>query len=188
MGFGKHPRKTHPVGPSITGIIDLRDATKPLDQQIIIEDGAFPGSLRAMLRYVVELAALGNDREARVPLRLWLGKRWREFLDLIGVDPLDGVLNHSEIYLVIGHDMIGVHQGGTMELENDRIRVRWRAVADLPVFQLGDDWTKQLSQSLGGGQVHNPLWKSSSSASHLITVHPPRRLLSLADDSDRGAA
>ncbi len=185
VGFGKRTRETHRAGPSITGIIDLRDAATPLDQQIIIEDGAFPGSLRAMLRYVVELAAIGNEREARVPLKLWLGKRWREFLDLLGVDPLDGVLNHSEVYLVIGHDMIGPHQGGVMALENDRIRVSWQGLASLPVFNQGDTWTAKLSKSLGGDQVHNPLWKSKLLGSHLITVHPLGGC-SLADDTDRG--
>jgi cholesterol oxidase len=185
VGFGRRPRTDHLVGPSITGIVDFRDGRQPLAKQFIVEEGAFPGSLRALLRYAIELAPLSNLSHARVRVGPWLGKRWRELLDLLGVDPLDGLLNHSEVYLVIGHDMIGDMPGGRLGLEQDRIRVAWPGAGDLPVFTLGDQKTKELSESMGGDQVHNPLWKSKLLGSHLVTVHPLGGC-TMADDVERG--
>jgi cholesterol oxidase len=186
VGFGRRHRKDHLVGPSITGIIDFRDSSQPLAKQFIIEEGAFPGSLRALLRYALELAPLSNESTARVRIGPWLGKRWRELLDLLGIDPLDGMLNHSEIYLVIGHDMIGDMPGGRLGLDaRDRIRVAWPGAGALPVFALGDQKTKELSHSIGGDQVHNPLWKSKLLGSHLVTVHPLGGC-SMADDVEHG--
>ena len=180
VGFGPKPRLEHRVSPSITGIVDLRsdDPAEPLENSIIIEDGAFPGALAALLRRVLEVATIDNDEERRIPALGWLGKRWRELLDLLGVDHLDGALNHSQVYLIIGHD----GAAGTLSLEQDRLTVSWPDADQAPVFRRANEATRALTEALGGGHVHNPLQTTLHS---LITVHPLGGC-PMADDAARG--
>jgi cholesterol oxidase len=180
VGFGARVRTQRVVGPTITGIVDLRsdDPNQPLDQSIIIEDGAFPGPLATVLRHAVQVAAAVGPRATKLSPRRWVDRRWRELLDLVGADPLDALLNHSQLYLIIGHD----GAGGALEMHDDRLRIVWKDVDDLPVFARADQAVSELTAAAGGHHVHNPLWKRLES---LITVHPLGGC-AMADDVDHG--
>jgi cholesterol oxidase len=182
VGFGPRTRRAPKVGPTISGIVDLRsdDVTRPLHESLIIEEGAFPGAMASLLRYVVQIAATVAGSPTKLPLRLWAAARWRELLDFLGVDPLDGVLNHTQLYFAIGHD----GSGGRLVLEDDRVRVRWPGITELPVFEVAERRMRALTESRHGQHVHNPFWHAGK-LSRMITAHPLGGC-ALGDDSDRG--
>ena len=177
VGFGARPRKTRLVGPSITGIIDLRSDHGPIEDSIIVQDGAFPGPAATLLRYVIQVAAAANNKPAKVGPRGWFARRWRELLDLVGADPLDALLNHSQLYLVIGHD----DGKGQLVLEDDRVRIHWPGASDQHVYKRAEAVVSELTGSGQGDHVHNPLQRIEN----LITVHPLGGCV-MGDDSDLG--
>ena len=119
--------------------------------------------------------------EAKAGVGAWLAERWRELLDLLGLHPLDGALNHSQVYLVMGHD------GSSGELVLDpmeHIRVQWPGLKDETVFRQADRATHALTTALRGMHVPNPLWKAQLFG-NLMTVHPLGGCV-MGDDADKG--
>ena len=172
VGFGRW-RKKPPVGPAIMGLVDLRGGRTSLTEQIIIEAAA--------LRWVAQIGAGAVGVEAKAGVGAWLAERWRELLDLLGLHPLDGALNHSQVYLVMGHD------GSSGELVLDpmeHIRVQWPGLKDETVFRQADRATHALTTALRGMHVPNPLWKAQLFG-NLMTVHPLGGCV-MGDDADKG--
>ncbi len=61
------PRQDTAVGPSITGLIDLRGPDTqhaPLENALIIEDGAIPGALASVIPLALCAAAEGVPEDA----------------------------------------------------------------------------------------------------------------------------
>ena len=164
IGFGRFRRRRRPVGPTITGIVDLRseDPATPLEHSIIIEEGAFPGGLALVLRHGLQLVALG----AAVPPLGWLRTFWWEILNKLGIGSTDAVLDHTQIYLVIGHD----GAAGTLRMgEAGRAEVHWPGAGALDVFERASTEVSALTRAVGGAHVPSPLW---SHFDRVITVHP----------------
>jgi cholesterol oxidase len=69
VGLGEDvPQTNTAVGPTITGLIDLRGPGQDLENALIIEDGAIPGALAAVIPLALCAAAEGVPEE--VPMRL----------------------------------------------------------------------------------------------------------------------
>jgi cholesterol oxidase len=98
-----------PVGPTITGLIDLRGAAN-FEEGMVIEEGAIPGAIGGFLPAVMAAtaAALGTDTDTGDIL----SQRAREFESLTR-GPYHGAVNHTQTFLVMSHDGPGA---GTMEL------------------------------------------------------------------------
>ena len=152
-----------PVGPTITGLIDLR-GTPALDDGMVIEEGAIPGGLGPFLPPVMAAAAkaIGRDTDHGD----LLSEAARE-LESLTRGPYHGAVNHTQTYLVMAHD----GSDGEMRLDGDRLVVDWPAVGDRPNYQRIADKIRDAVAANGGTYVPNPIWIKLLKH-RLVTVHP----------------
>ena len=165
VGWGHHqPGDLAPVGPCITGIIDMRRGTG--EDGMVIEEGSPPGPIGGFLPGDLALAAdcEGKDVGHGVGELIRQGARtvesWFE-------GPYHGAVHNTQFYLVMTHD----NAGGQMRLVKDQVRIDWPSVGSEPIFQAVNQRLIDASRALGGTFVHNPIWSKMFRKS-LITVHP----------------
>ena len=179
IGFGDHPvGKRDPVGPCITGIIDMRDTTV-LEDGMVIEEGSIPGALSGFLPEIMaQLAALiGKDTDPG--LLNFVHEKARELGGLFR-GRHSGALDNTQTYLVMSHD----DGAGRMELVDDRLRIKWPDVGGQELFRRINDRLREASVALGGDYVENPLW-TRLFQHDLVTVHPLGGCV-MADDAAHG--
>jgi choline dehydrogenase-like flavoprotein len=136
------PERRH-VGPTITGVIDVRIGVQP-DKAMVIEEGAIPGALGHLFHEIVTTAS--------VPAQL-VRPRFRQG----GGDPLalhDAARDRSQIYLTMGHDAAE----GELRLRDDRVVVEWPEAGAQSYARHHAEALKSVEQ-LGGIPLENPLWK-----------------------------
>ena len=152
-----------PVGPTITGVIDLR-GTPALDDGMVIEEGAIPGGLGPFLPTVMAVAAkaAGHDTD-RGDL---LSEAARE-AESLALGPYRGAVNHTQTFLIMAHD----GADGEMRLSEDRLRVDWPDVGKKLVYKRIADRIGAAVKATGGTYVPNPIWTDLLD-NRLITVHP----------------
>ncbi|MEQ9326829.1 MAG: GMC family oxidoreductase, partial [Rhodospirillales bacterium] len=162
-GYSPETDERRPVGPTITGLIDLR-GTADAEHGMVIEEGAIPGGLARYLPPVLcaSARAFGTDTDRDD----WTRERRRELESLLR-GAWHGAVNHTQTYLVMSHD----GADGTLALANDRISVRWPDVGHKPVFQRAAENLTQAAAANGGTFLPNPIW-SDLMDRHLVTVHP----------------
>jgi len=179
VGFGNRPpSEREPVGPCISGIIDMREQPQ-LDNGMVIEEGSMPGALASMLPQSFAAAGtiLGKDTDEG------LGDRFQEKLrqmESLTHGAYTGAVRNTQTYLVMTHD----DAAGQMYLENDRLRIRWENVGKQSIFQRVNDRLEEATRPLGGTQIPNPIW-SNFFGHDLITVHPLGGCI-LAKDAEHG--
>ncbi|HEV2382786.1 MAG TPA: alpha/beta fold hydrolase [Terriglobia bacterium] len=167
IGWGHHlAGEIPPVGPCITGIIDMRHQ-EILDDGMVAEEGSPPGPLGVFLPAGFSAAA----EVAGTPEPVATAERIREKERALVTDfegPYRGAVNRTQTYLVMTHD----NAAGRMTLDaQNTLVLSWPGVGDQPIFQRVNDRLKQATEALGGTFVHNPLW-SKMLHSNLTTVHP----------------
>ena len=168
------------VGPTITGLVDLRGSSD-WKAGLVIEEGAFPSGMAKLLRPALQLAAGIEGKETRGGFGHWMRERWHELLDLVWT-PARGALNRTQVYLMLGHD----GADGRLELDgDDKLRVVWPELKDRDVFARCDEHAKALTTRLGGMHVRDPLW-TKVLGKELVTVHPLGGC-GMGDDPDGGA-
>jgi cholesterol oxidase len=165
VGYGhRDPRDMEPVGPCVTGAIDMRKEGD-LNDGIVIQELVTPGALASLLPQALATtgAALGK----------LTGEELGEALDMeaeiesLYLGPYETMANNTQAYLVT------THEGGfgSMQLEGDRLQVKWPHVGEQPIFQKVNETLAEATRALGGTYLINPVW--SSIFNHdLITVHP----------------
>lgn len=166
IGFGHHPVKDRePVGPCITGIIDIRNQPK-LTDGMVIEEGSVPGALATFFPEAMGLAAelVGKDTSKGFFHRM---KEKARELDSLVRGAYHGATKNTQTYLVMTHD----DGDGRMELVNDQLRIKWPGVGDESIFQRVDARLKDATVPLGGTYVKDPIW-SKMLQNELISVHP----------------
>jgi cholesterol oxidase len=179
IGAGAHPMgEMQPVGPTITGLNDLR-GTEVLERGMGIEDGAIPGALSGFLPdvFAAAAAAVGHDTDSG--FGDWIHEKAREWGGLFRGRYSDA-MRDTQTFLVMAHD----DGNGTMELEDDRLRIRWLRVGEQEVFGRIAGNLESATVPLGGTFVHNPVW-SKVFGHDLITVHPLGGCV-MADDASGG--
>ncbi len=166
IGFGDHALgELPPVGPCITGIIDMREQPT-LDSGMVIEEGVAPGALSALLARVLPVAASAFGSDTDEGFLDFVRERARELESLVG-GAYRGALNNTMVYLVMTHD----DSGGQMRLEEDRLRIDWPGVGRQAIFQAVHERLHQATEALGGSYMENPIW-SRLLGQDLVTVHP----------------
>ena len=153
-------------GPCITSVIDLRSGTGPLEDNLIIEEGSLPGPMAPIFpqSFVAAAAAAGKDTDAGITDMIL--ERTRE-IETLTLGAYQGALANTQTYLVMSND----DAGGSMALEDDRLRIRWAGVGQQPLFARISERLEQATRALGGTFVRNPAWLRL--ATHpLMTVHP----------------
>ena len=166
IGYGnRNPSDMEPVGPCITGIIDLRE--KPdLDEGMVIEEGAVPGGIdNFMPAFLASVSkAVGDDTDTGVGDEL---KEAARELESLALGPRHGAIHNTQTFLVMTHD----DADGELELEDDRVRVSWPGVGDKPIFRKVNENLTTATRALGGTFVRDPIW-TKLFGKDLITVHP----------------
>ncbi|GJQ59008.1 MAG: GMC family oxidoreductase [Candidatus Scalindua sp. AMX11] len=167
MGFGNHPndppRSDVKAGPTIVGVIRY-DRGKPLKEQIVVEDLTLPrAGVNPSRLLIKDLSIKGKDTDPGIGDKVReLGRVARD----IGFN-LDGALNHSMIYLVMGHD----DAGGTMNLKNRKLQIEWPGVGNQGIFEQINNELFLHAKALGATFIESPLWDYFD-ARHLVTAHP----------------
>ncbi len=130
IGVGEPPAvETGPVGPCITGLIDLRDTPK-LEDGMVIEEGSIPSALAPILP---ALLATGGDKFGEDTDRGiidLIGERARRRQSLL-FGAYQGAANRTQTYLVMSHD----DGKGRMSLDEGRLKLSWPKVAAQPIFE-----------------------------------------------------
>jgi cholesterol oxidase len=175
IGYGhRQSNPERPVGPTITGIIDLRKTVPPTDG-MVVEEGAIPGALAEILPEAFELASLGVGQKASA-VRVASAEApavTAEVSNLLAgrgrvQTPSDcSAINRTQTYLVMTHD----DGKGQMLLRNDRLRVSWPGVGDQAIFTKVSTNLQGASAPLNGIFVKNPITTKFLN-DRLISVHP----------------
>ncbi|HEX8615924.1 MAG TPA: GMC oxidoreductase [Telluria sp.] len=160
MGFGAAPAPfgLKRVGPTITSMADYRVSGTPVTQRYVIQDAAIPSALVDALRLAMPLAAPGVTDFAALQ-RIARDAATRR---------TDGALNHSMVYLGIGHDSAS----GTVELDaHGNARVLWPGILKEPFGQRMRTEMALHAQAFGGRYADSPR-SSPLFGGVLTTVHP----------------
>ena len=166
IGYGdKGLDRFDPVGPCITGVIDLR-GQENLDDGIVIEEGVIPGALSVTLpaAFAVQAKIVGKDTDER--LFDEVQQFAREFESLIR-GAYDGAMKNTQVYLVMTHD----DANGEMYLQDDRLRIKWPGVGQQEIFQKVNANLIRATEAHKGTFIKNLIW-SDFFGHDLITVHP----------------
>jgi cholesterol oxidase len=166
IGVGVPPQaETPPVGPCITGIIDLR-GTPDLEDGMVIEEGSLPSPLAPILPALFLGGGAVFGRDSDRGLSDEAGEAARRLQSLTD-GAYAGAVNRTQTYLVMAHD----DGRGRMRLVNDRISVEWPELARQPVFDNIEAKLKAATAATGGTYIRNPL-QNTLLGRNLITVHP----------------
>jgi len=172
IGYGhRDPEHQFPVGPCITGIIDLRERPD-LNSGMVIEEGSIPGALAAMIPAAFAAVeesekVLGGAISSGTDTTMKRIKAKARELESLALGAYKGAVHNTQTYLVMTHD----GSAGEMYLDNDRLRIKWPGVGDQPIFESAKEKLQAASNALGGIFLSNPVW-SELLRHELITVHP----------------
>ena len=103
VGFGhRKPGEMPPVGPCITGVIDIRNQPN-LDDGIVVEEGSIPGAIAALNPATFAESAHAFGRNTDTALVDLIEERRRELESLVA-GPYHGAVGNTQTYLVMTHD------------------------------------------------------------------------------------
>jgi len=183
IGLAHHhvPADQH-VGPCITGIIDLRDPEQPVQDGLVIEEGAIPGALARFIPWLLPLLAIFFGHETKRSRTEFLRQATRAIKSALGGPggSYTGAIRNTQTFLVMSHDK----DGGRMFLENDRLRIRWPHVGEEWDFQHVDETLRAATEPLGGVYLQDPVWSSPFNW-ELVTAHPLGGCI-MSDRADTG--
>ncbi|HYZ99811.1 MAG TPA: GMC family oxidoreductase N-terminal domain-containing protein [Acidimicrobiales bacterium] len=151
------------TGPTVTGMVDL---TADRSRSLLVEEGAIPGALRALMPAALALGAETGGGGGPLAFARRLGRRLRRHPRRV-LARRGGAADDTLTYLVMSDDT----GDGELRLEGSGVRVHWTGAGDRPVFDRNADALGKASASLGATFVPNPL---STPMFHdsLVTVHP----------------
>lgn len=179
IGFGTHvDGQVAPVGPCITGIIDLRN-TPDWKDGFVIEEGSIPGAIGPVMPESFMAAADigGTDTDSG----LWDGLKEKERVaESLVRGPYHGAIHNTQTYLVMSHD----GSQGILEIENDNLVSSWPGVGKEPIFDTVNEALLESTKPLGGTFVVDPIW-TDLIGKNLISVHPLGGCV-MADDASEG--
>jgi cholesterol oxidase len=168
-----------PVGPCISGIIDIRENQSDVNQGMVIEEGSIPGALSDVLPATFAAAHKLSAKEEKSDIQTLIREAERE-LESLRAGAYRGAVRNTQIYLVMTHD----DGNGRMYLSDDRLRVDWPSVSSQPIFAKVGQKLFEAGKPLGGCFVPNPI-TSPLLQKHLITVHPLGGCV-MGDDASKG--
>ncbi|MCB0097092.1 MAG: hypothetical protein KDE46_15290, partial [Caldilineaceae bacterium] len=171
IGYGRHGQASWEVGPTITAMADFRRAP---GRHHLVQDAAFPSPL---VKSIGRLFAAPNFW--KVDPRVW-----RDLLAPDVTAKAKGALNHSQVWLSMGHD------AAAGELRCDargNLRLSWLGSGAQQVHVATRKTFQILSQIVGASHIANPRDRSwfIKRTSTPITVHPLGGCC-MADDIEHG--
>lgn len=179
IGFGhRKPGEVPPVGPCITGVIDIRNQPQ-LQDGMVVEEGSIPGALAGLIPGALATVAKTTGKDTDTSLCDLIEQSKRECESLVG-GAYRGALHNTQTYLVMTHDS----GNGVMELQNDRLKLAWPGVGREEIFQKVNTTLLNSTRPLHGSYVIDPLW-TRLFKKDLVTVHPLGGCV-MADDAANG--
>ena len=163
IGRGRRIDAGQPVGPCISGAIDLRPG-RPVDKGVIIEEGAIPSPLAPLLPLGLLLASLRGSRGPGGPLDA--KGMWRRLRSL-ATDRPRGSFARTLTFLAMGTD----EDRGELALRDGRPILTWPGAAGRPFMHDHDATLEQVAHGLGGTYLRSPVWRSPL-GNRYLTVHP----------------
>ncbi len=179
IGMGENQLSPEQMpGPCITGVIDLRDPDKPLDQQLIIEEGVAPGAFSSLMPAAFLFSAAQEANFLRygteqAELRL---RDVQALADAVqgGEESLSdlaykGAVGRTQNYLVMSVD----DSEGELQLDeaSGQIKIHWPDAGLSTVIKNDNTMIARANDAVQGQLITNPLWQQAF-GNKLITVHP----------------
>ncbi len=172
LGYGNRvpaPGDSGYSGPSIVGVVRYNGGAPP-EKRITVEDFSFPSAYVTAAKAVFagirgDDTVLGNEAAQQERVR-------RDFHPGAVYAP-DGALNHTMLYLVMGHD----DARGTMKFDapwyepDGRMAIEWDQVGQQLVFRRMDEELRRHARALGANFISHPVWNVFRTR-HLVTAHP----------------
>ncbi len=156
----KVPHSQRHVGPTITGMIDLRDQPDPT-QQIVIQEMAVPATASSFFE---EFYSTVNTIQTLWDSDKTIHKNGSDFYDTSALNPES--LKHTSLYAIMGDD----GAAGSLSLESNyssnhegTIQIDWPMLKEHPLFDNQIEYLESLSENsisqLGGTVLPNPVWR-----------------------------
>lgn len=155
-----------PVGPCITGLIDLRRPDRDLDLGFVIEEGSIPGAMAPFIATflaasrVLEKAGLTGEHQPHAA-------HFVHSAESLLLGARHGAVSHTQTLLVMGQD----GEGGHIRLESGKLRIGWPGVGQLRAISEPNRVLEKATRAQGGVFIRDPIW-TRALGERLITVHP----------------
>ncbi|KAF2458980.1 hypothetical protein BDY21DRAFT_282680 [Lineolata rhizophorae] len=158
------PLPDHPIGPTITGVIDCRDQKDPLDG-FVVEEGAVPSALAFGLQPLLELLPGEESEDDTIADRV---RRHAAKLGSVAFGPYyqKGAVERTQIYLIMSHDS----NQAVLTLKDNKPSLEFMGVGRTEHLQTLNKFMAELTHNLGGEFVNNPFYAALNQQQ--ITVHP----------------
>jgi cholesterol oxidase len=166
VGFGRRAGR-EPVGPTITGVIDLSDR-RPSGHGLVIEEGSFPSLMASMVPIAFALSEGASDHRGLLDRVRGLIGWWRS------------KASRTLPYLVMSAD----DDDGQLSLEDDRLEITWPGAGSEGAIIDDNDMLRQVTAAIGASYIPDPLWTKPLGKS-LITVHALGGCV-MSDDASTG--
>ena len=149
----EHPDLSHPVGPTITGVIDCRDQNNPLDG-FVLEDGAVARALVPALQTMLELSPgkISSHSQHRSKFQRMLS---RQFSKVFGPYYPGGSMQRTQVYLIMSHDS---NQANLVLDAKGRPIVKWLGVGRSKHVDYLNDVMAKATEDIGGTFINNPFF------------------------------
>jgi cholesterol oxidase len=160
---------TDEPGPTITGVIDLRQ-TEKLEDAFVVEEGALPSAMRGILPAAFKIAAEAVGKDPNHSFWHVVKQKARELLSVI-TTPFGGAYRGSMANTLTFLTMSYDDGEGHITLDSDRPRVHWPKLGRQKIWQTVAAKFQQLSSAIGATYVPSPLFTKYFKFD-LLTVHP----------------
>ncbi|CAG8570240.1 6935_t:CDS:10 [Paraglomus occultum] len=176
IGTSSHGGKTAPVGPCITGIIDMRKKDDNAFDGYVIEEGSCPRALAQIFSGHLKIACKTIGDSTNLSILQKFRHSLRDFIPGYHYR----ALSRTQSFLVMSHD----DQQGKLELQDDRLNIAFPDVGKTVQVERLNKILSDASHTIGGTYVPSPVWTGLFRRS-LVTVHPIGGCV-MADNSTEG--
>ncbi|ERS98737.1 hypothetical protein HMPREF1624_05525 [Sporothrix schenckii ATCC 58251] len=160
-----NPSPYHPVGPTVTGIIDNRGSSgNPLDGYVI-EEGAVPHALAGFLQTMLELLPGSTAPRGESVLQRSQSMLARLGSRLLGPYFRQGAVERTQVYLVMSHDS----NQAVLSLKDDKPVLEFLGAARSDHVKYINSVLAKATEAVGGTLVGNPFFALMDQQ---VTVHP----------------
>src|ERR1051325_9058614 len=156
-----------PVGPCITGIIDMRHDAENVLKGYVIEEGVIPPAIGKSLQIVLKSGSsiIGSEPENLTSMQSF-NRRWRQIKSAVG-GYYTGAISHTQTYLVMSHD----DNTGQLELFHNRLKIDYKGVGSSDIVAELNKVLEKATLKANGTYIPSPLWTKPLGRG-LVTVHP----------------
>ncbi|MBL4673790.1 MAG: GMC family oxidoreductase [Arenicella sp.] len=163
-------------GPCITGVIDLRNDSRSINDQLVIQEGVAPGAFASVVLGGLVFGAAGNANflrygAAQAETRL---RDIQTVATAVQDDPAslsslayEGAISRTQNYLMMSMDK----SAGELKLKQDTAVIHWPDAGKGDDIKSHHNTIARVNDAIQGQLIKNPLW-GDAFGNKLITVHP----------------